>query len=195
MKERPEKTLNEYLEDIRLFYETYHKVPTRAEFAKIPEFGSPYTTANRFGKNWIELLSLAGVCKKRVTPFKDMGKTEILNSFIQQYQALDPKNKKDFDNHSDIKSYHYISHLKMTWKEMVEAAGGSVETRRRSDAELLEMYATFSLSIGEKHGASIRQINESDAICNYSIFQKRFSRLKNLKRLAGLLPDEDSVKK
>lgn len=191
MKQSTEKTLEAYLEDIRNYYDTYHKVPTRSEFSKIENYGSAYTTSTRFGKTWNEMLCLAGLSKKKKTPFKGMGKSEILKHFIAQYQAIQPKHKKDFDCRSDYKSYHYISHLKMTWKEMVEAAGGTVPDRKRlSDEELLQKYIAFSLSIGEKNGASIRQINESNAICNYSVFQKRFSTIGNLKRLAGFHTDK-----
>ncbi|OMF35250.1 hypothetical protein BK133_11110 [Paenibacillus sp. FSL H8-0548] len=145
---------------------------------------------NGFG-SWNNALIAAGFKPnpRRAPDYANLSEQELIDLVRPQlYPLIKQKEYEKIRKEFNFPSGAYLAVRMGGWNNFLLKAKIPISTTTETDEELIAMYRRLSDKLG--YPAKISDLNESDEIPNYSIFNTRFDGINNLRRLAGLPHNE-----
>ncbi len=199
IKINPKYLTNDEL--IKLFKEDYERIKPK----KIDEFNQKKMKSpnveyieKRLNMTYNEMKKMLGIDDINISKYSD---DEIIIELKRVKKLLGhAPSTTEFEKHSCMATMAIKNHFG-SWNNGLKRAGLKIknitpEVVKESNEELLQMYNSFSIEIGKgETGATVQDLDSSDEIYNFGVFDTRFGGINEMRKLVGFKVTSTNAKK
>lgn len=166
----------------------------------------------KFANNNIYVLYIKGWINNMIMVYTDMNRSAIRHIenynltkevFIERYNKIYSKFKKTLSQKTCKEKLYFsasdcmaVNYLFGSWNNFIKECGinpfKTPEQVKYSDEELLKMYYDFSIRLG--YPAKVKDLDNSEVMCNYGVYKIRFGSMFHIRELLGFKSDKHPLK-